>query len=279
MHQFGEWMRPIPRNAPTLVFALVFLMMTVGCRANREKVIELPNRDRLIRDQLVFHTDFRLPKRHRLVEQLVQSRNRITKTLKLPQSDEPINVYLFEDEPSYRSFMKRHHPYLPRRRAFFVKQDTTLNVFAHWGDRVAEDLQHEVVHGYLHSVVPQIPLWLDEGLAEYYEVVKGQRGFNRPHILHLAQRFRKGKWKPDLKRLETLDDPATFTQEDYAEAWLWTHFLLESGEGERRHMICDQLARLRMKGEAQPMSDSLAQKVDDANDAIVKHLKFLVEEL
>jgi hypothetical protein len=69
-----------------------------------------------------------------------------------------------------------HHPNLPRRRAFFVETDTRLSVYAYWGDRVAEDLRHEVVHGYLHAVVPHLPLWLDEGLAEYFEVPRGLSG-------------------------------------------------------------------------------------------------------
>ena len=53
------------------------------------------------------------------------------------------------------------------RRAFFVETDTQLSVYAQWGDRVAEDLRHEVTHGYLHAVVPNVPLWIDEGLAEF----------------------------------------------------------------------------------------------------------------
>ena len=47
-----------------------------------------------------------------------------------------------------------------------METDTRLTVYAYWGDRVAEDLRHEVTHGYLHTMVPHVPLWLDEGLAQ-----------------------------------------------------------------------------------------------------------------
>ena len=43
-------------------------------------------------------------------------------------------------------------------RAFFVESDTRLNIYAYWGDRVAEDLRHEVTHGYLHAMVPHSAL-------------------------------------------------------------------------------------------------------------------------
>ena len=66
--------------------------------------------------------------------------------------------------------MTRHFPGTPSRRAFFVESPTHLSVYAQWGDRVQEDLRHEVVHGYLHAVLRDIPLCLDEGIAEYFEV-------------------------------------------------------------------------------------------------------------
>src|SRR5688572_15486014 len=61
----------------------------------------------------------------------------------LPVSDEPIHVYLFDSPARYQTFMALHHPELPSRRAFFFESDTRLEVYAHWGDRVAEDLRHE----------------------------------------------------------------------------------------------------------------------------------------
>jgi hypothetical protein len=265
------------RYAPLVSIAFLMTLPLLGCQAHRQEAV-LPSRDRLVRDQLVFFTNFRLAKRHRLVDELAASRDSITEALNLPVSDEPINIYLFKSEPEYRAFMAEQHPQLPDRRAFFVKSDTEMQIFAYWGDRVGEDLQHEVTHGYLHSVVPNIPLWLDEGLAEFFEVGRGQHGFNRSHILSLAQEFRKGEWKPDLKRLESLSDAANLSQDEYAECWLWVHFLLES-DNNQQTIVQDQLARLRMAGEAPPLSDFVEKEITAAHENVVAHLKKLAEEL
>ena len=154
-------------------------------------VATLPQTDVLVRDQLVIHCDFDLPQRHRLVEELVARRGDVIEDLQLPVSDEPINVYLFESPDQLRQYISQEHPEFPQRRAFFLEGDTRLDVYAYWGDRVAEDLRHEVTHGYLHTMVPHLPLWLDEGLAEFYEVPRGQGGVNPPHVNLLLRAIAK----------------------------------------------------------------------------------------
>ena len=61
-------------------------------------------------------------------------------------------------------------PDFAERRAVFLKSDTRLMVLAHWHDGLGEDLRHELIHGYLHAEFNWLPLWLDEGLAEYFEL-------------------------------------------------------------------------------------------------------------
>ena len=129
----------------------------------------LPDRHDVFLDQLVVHSNFELPGQHRLLQELNAQRTDLSSKLALPISDEPVHVYLFADAERFGQFMQRRYPNFPQRRAFFVETDTKLAVYAHWGDRVAEDLRHEVAHGYLHAVVQNLPLWLDEGLAEYFE--------------------------------------------------------------------------------------------------------------
>ena len=116
----------------------------------------------------MIHADFPLAGQHRLVRELEAMRADVSQELGLPISDEPVHLYLFENPTRYEAFVAARFPSFPARRALFVETDTTLSVFAAWQDRMAEDLRHETTHGYVHAVVPTLPLWLDEGIAEYF---------------------------------------------------------------------------------------------------------------
>jgi hypothetical protein len=250
--------------------AILFSALALaGCRAALHAP-ELPTRHSLVREQLVIYSDLPLPEKHRLLEELVAQRGLLATKLALPTSDEPIHVFLFPSHEAFRAFLRANHPELPDRRAFFVESDTRLSVYAYWGDRVAEDLRHEVAHGYLHSVVSNLPLWLDEGLAEYFEVPRGHQGLNRPHLAALGAALQAG-WRPDLRRLEALDSLGAMSQDDYAEAWAWVHFLLESS-GERRELLRNYLRSLGGAEPIEPLSQRLARQQADYERQLVEHL-------
>jgi hypothetical protein len=252
-------------------------LAAVGC-SFESKQVRLPGKQQLVSEQLLIHSDFDIPKHHRLVDELTARRHDISETLGIPMSDEPINVYLFEDRQKFREFMDRSHPEFPDRRAFFVKNDTSLNVYAYWGPRVGEDLRHEVTHGYLHSVVPNVPLWLDEGIAEYFEVSRGKGGLNGPHVYYLSHGFERGQWKPDLTRLELIGSAGQLSQLDYAESWLWVHFLL-SGDSDSQTIVRDQLEQLITTGRSESVLPMIAARIPDYENQLIMHLKVLVGNL
>ncbi len=187
---------------------LAGLSAVVGCASwqNRHE-IKLPATNTVQLDQLIVYSNSPLPAKHRLLEELNSLREAVNSKLALPPSDEKIHVYLFAEAAELRTYVQKHYPGFPDRRAMFIETDTQLEVYAFWGDRVAEDLRHEVAHGYLHSVVPRIPLWLDEGLAEYYEVPRGSRGLNQGHVRQIIEAFKAG-WQPNMVRLENLESAA-----------------------------------------------------------------------
>jgi hypothetical protein len=206
---------------------------------------------------LVFDCDFDLSQMQRLVDELKLERDLVYKTLDLPHSDEPVHIHLYRDEEKYREFLVHHFPSVPQRRAFFVETDTTLDVYAHLSDRVGEDLRHEVAHAYLHSVVPAIPLWLDEGLAEYFEVPRGRGGLNQPHLDLLSDMMEHNGWRPNMPRLEAIKSAADMDQADYAESWAWVYLLLHSPP-ERCGILKTYLAEIHDKGATGPLSAQLA---------------------
>lgn len=253
---------------------LLAVFLVAGCVGSLAGRLTLPDRNTLVRDQLVFHGDFPLATHHRLFEELTSQRADMCRRLALPGSDEPIQIYLFETPERFDGFMRLHHPEFPDRRAFFVETDARLAVYAQWGDRMAEDLRHEVTHGYLHSTVPEVPLWLDEGIAEFYEVARGQRGLNRPHLDRLLVRIEKERWQPDLRRLEQFPSTKDMTQDDYGEAWAWVHFMMES-RPEYLGVLRAYLADLRRNGNAAPLSTRLPSIVDRPDAALIDHIRRL----
>ena len=261
------------RLLPTVAVCASLLVgcLVIGC-ATWRAAPQLPVANSMVLDQLVVFSETPLPRNHRLLEELRALRTTVSTKLGLPISDEPIHVYLFGSADKFEAFFRVHHPNLPRRRAFFVETDTRLSVYAYWGDRVAEDLRHEVVHGYLHAVVPNLPLWLDEGLAEYFEVPKGMSGLNRPHVDQLVARG--GEWRPDLIRLEQLTATNDMTQADYAESWAWTHMLLE-GTPQQRQVVRTYLQGLMQSAPPAPLSLSLRQVDPQCQQHLTEHLAVL----
>lgn len=234
----------------------------------------LPSQTELVAGQLVIHADFPLAGQHRLVRELESLRTDVSQRLDLPISDEPIHLYLFENPTRYEAFVARQFPAFPARRAFFVETDTSLSVFAAWQDRVAEDLRHETTHGYVHAVLPAIPLWLDEGVAEYFEVPRADQGLHRGHLAHLSGRLIEGTWQPDMARLEALQSAAELSQDHYAEAWCWVHWLLDTTP-ERRALLQDYLADVRRDPTTAPLSARLRLVSGDATGEVRAHVESL----
>jgi len=233
------------------------LGLLAGCRTwQTARPVTAPQT--LTQGQLVITSDFALPADERLLGELRAQREVIAKLLNVPTSDELIHVCLFGSQGKYLDFLHTHYPNFPERRAFFVETPNRLEVFAHWNGRIAEDLRHEVAHGHLHSIVRNLPLWLDEGLAEFMEVPPEQQGFNSPHIDEILTALQTSRWQPDLDRLEKLPGAEVMTQLDYAEAWAWVYFLLQT-EPARRELLQQYIATLRKDPNPPPLSLVLRQ--------------------
>ena len=254
-----------------LVLSVLLVSCTLLPRSSR-----FPNRFCLVRDRLVIHSDFRVSRHHQLLDELVEQQAYVSRMLTLPISEEPIHVFLFNSAEEYERYMQGSFPLLPRRPAFFVEDENGLAIYAHWSDRVAEDLRHEVAHGYLHSGALTLPLWLDEGLAEFFEVPQTSGGINLPHIDLLIRSRDSGNWKPDLSVLESKSTLAEMLQLDYAEAWLWSHWLLKT-TSKRRNWLQQHLKDLCHQDNATSLSRRIQEKELSPCDAVLDHLDSLQE--
>ncbi len=234
----------------------------------------LPDRYQAAFSPLLIYSDFPLPAADVLLHELTAQRRELADRLGLPTSGQPVQVYLFASAERLRAYVRARHPDFPDRRAFFVESDRGLAVYAQWGDCMAEDLRHELTHAYLHSVVPNLPLWLDEGLAKYFELPSGRHGLNPQYVRQIVAAIARGEWHPDLRRLELLDPAADMTQKDYVEAWAWVHFLLES-QPPCKDLLCQYLAELRGHGRITPLSARLTALAGHPEWEVSEHVRQL----
>jgi hypothetical protein len=223
----------------------------------------------------VFLSDFEIDREKPLFGELAKLRDQVYGELRLTSGRAAVQVYLFENKDRYDEYMHAAYPSLPARRAFFIQQQRALGgtddlmVYTSWGERIQQDLRHELTHALLHSVIRDVPLWLDEGLAEYFELPPSEHGINASHVETL-RRDLGVTFQPDLDRLEKMKEVNEMKGPEYREAWLWTHWMLQS-RPETKTVLLTYLQDLR-KGNPGPLAPRLAAVSPKLNDEFKKHL-------
>jgi hypothetical protein len=272
--------RQIPRHAFVrsclCAAASMLLMLQYGCAVSQKKTFsaDRPSRQSVKTEHFVIKTDIDLNSDDPLVEELESLQARIKTELKLPPQRDPVVVYLFSDEITYRYYMQTTWNNLPPRRAYFVGTSRELAVYSFRSPRIQEDLRHEFTHGILHACLNNVPLWLDEGLAEYFEVGGKTSGApHREHVLELLAAREEG-WNPNLFRLEVINDFRKLTQRDYAESWAWVHFMLHS-EPEARQVLEEYIAGLTSTSTPRTLRPSLEKVFPQYYSQFVSHTEQL----
>lgn len=181
--------------------------------------------DTRIAGPFVCYADFSLTGMEGLFADLAQLQSDLVRSLGIPPAQERIELYLFRDQSSYRAYLSHHLPQIPYRRALYVKLRGPGMVFAYRSRELDIDLRHECTHALLHAVLPMVPLWLDEGLAEYFEVTATQRAFDNPHFSSVRWAVRFGL-PPKLANLENKSNLTEMGNSEYRGAWAWVHFML-----------------------------------------------------
>ena len=246
--------------------------LCLSCAANRPVKVSLPARNSIRSDQLLIVSDIKLPKDHPLIEDLKLLRRQVSETLELPLGSKPVTVYLFSNQVEYDQYLHARFPGYPSRRAYFIQTPgRELAVYTWWGERIQEDLRHEFTHGLLHASLEGVPLWLDEGLAEYFEVGGTRPGsLKLEHAQLLATAVQNG-WRPDLDRLEALEKVEQMHAPEYREAWAWVHYMLHSSP-DTRQVLLNYIHDLR----ATPNPGSLHERLlVDTPDADLRWLSYV----
>ena len=176
---------------------------------------------------VVVQANFPLTEIASILDEIDQLQDDLTSYIGVPAAQEKIELCLFANEKSYIEFLKEFFPRAPDdRRALFVKLENKPGTLMVQKSKNFEiDLRHEMTHAIIHASIPRVPIWLDEGLAKYFEVPPHERAAHHSYMSHIRNGTRFGM-VPSLDRLtklETIDDMGV---KEYRESWAWTHFLI-----------------------------------------------------
>ena len=258
---------PGPRAA---IWLLALSLLGAGCLPQPQRV-DPPVRHSVQSDRFTLLSDVPLRKDHWLIVDLEGLEREIVGGLALPEPTREVVVHVFASRREYESFIATTYPQLPNRRAYFVGTPKKLAVYTFWGDRIQEDLRHEFTHGILHSSLKHVPLWLDEGLAEYYEVVGPKPGgINTEYADRLAAAVANG-WRPELARLEQLEHVADMQRVDYEQAWAWVHFLLH-GHPRGPEVLRGYLGELGRRRYVGSLGSRIREAIPDADERLVAYV-------
>jgi hypothetical protein len=261
------------RTALTLILGALCLPCATGCATLGESGRTLvPTRYRTATGPYAVYTNVPVAADAAPIRQLQALEGQLRDSLgaRVDPAATPIEVYILDDQATFQHFLKFYYPELPPRRAFFLANGDRRVVYAYMGDRLEEDLRHEATHALLHAAITDLPLWLDEGLAEYFEGPDVRDGVNAEHLGRLPDDVANG-WKPDLARLEALKDVRQMSPRDYRESWAWVHYLL-NGPAPGKTALLAYLADLRASADAEPLSRRLATALDDSDARLLAHL-------
>ena len=217
------------------------------------------------------HADFEISAKAELLSELDRLSGDVTKLLELNLPQTMVHVVIFSSAEEYRRYMAHYYPALPERRALFIQQRGTGMLFAHRHADLATDLRHETVHAILNDRTDPLPLWLDEGLAEYFEVPAADRWSGHTHLIEL-QALEGHAPRSNLETLEALEQVSGMRSEHYRDAWSWIHFLLHRRMSTRRILVA-HLRQLRAARPAPPLSRTIAAQIPNWREEFSDHFQ------
>jgi hypothetical protein len=176
---------------------------------------------------VVVQANFPLTEIKLILEEIKQLQIDLNLYMGIPAAKEKIELCLFRDEKTYMKFLQEVFPKAPRdRRALYIKiDDKPGTLLVQKTDEFEIDLRHEMTHAIIHTSIATVPIWLDEGLAKYFEVPIKDRAEKNPYMKPIRWNTKFGA-VPSLNRLEKLEHIGQMGDREYRDSWAWVHFLI-----------------------------------------------------
>ena len=157
----------------------------------------------------------------------------------IQQAPVPTLILVFKSDNSFDAYKPR--PELGGARTLGLFQHSSFGNFILVNGYPARGsampvVYHEYAHSVAHATFAELPVWLDEGMAEFYstfEVERGELLVGKPVTEHVRT-LRESSFVP-LPRLFAVDQSSPEYQENdrvgifYAESWLVIHYLMLGG--------------------------------------------------
>jgi tetratricopeptide (TPR) repeat protein len=166
----------------------------------------------------------------------------------------PTTVILFRDEASFTPF-KPLYQGRPANVAGFFQPGEDVNYIAISLDPGERDpfstAFHEYVHLHLRDNVPGAPLWLNEGLAEFYSTMQfsgGEATLGAP-LNHYLRLLRDQEMLPLSTLFSIGTNSPHYNEQDksgvfYGESWALVHYLMLGGGSNRQEQFKRFLAQV-----------------------------------
>lgn len=204
-------------------------------------------------------------------DELGRLEHELQRTLGLPPAEQHVEVFLLATEQSHRALLTQLFPRVPYRRALYVQRDRRAAVYAFHHPELSIDLRHECTHALLHANLATVPLWLDEGLAEYFEMPESERAFGHPHVAALKWNLRLGMLR-NVESLEAAQELSEMGGVEYRFSWAWVHFMLHGPVAAHRTLV-QFVADIYRGAPPTQLSQRLRTALPDLDDRMIQHFK------
>jgi len=144
----------------------------------------------------------------------------------------PTFIFVFKDERGLAPYQSFPADPPAGSDGYFLQREDAQYIAVSAREEVTRTIYHEYAHAIFATAWPGAPLWLQEGLAEYYSTFRTDAGgilVGEPLKEH-ARTLHSTPWLPfaELMRLDA--DAAVYRDAEknpifYAQAWILTHFL------------------------------------------------------
>ncbi len=258
------WSRAVLRS-----LLLISVLLVVDEDVDAQQVSRWPDQQEA--GPYLIHADFKIARIPGLVDELVKLERDISQVLQIGAPRERVYLFLFQNKSSYQKYVSRYFPEIPGRQALYIKKRGPGMVFAYLSDDFLIDLRHETTHALLHANLAMVPLWLDEGLAEYFEVIPQNRVHSHRHLRAVKWKNRLGRLR-DMEKLEGISDISKMRKAEYEEAWSWVHFMLH-GDAFALKELLSYLADIKSMNPPGQLSRRLRTHVANLDDNYRSHVQ------